>query len=291
MIIPSFSETSFKRVKGNQSEFFNPGLFFYRFFYQIGKKEKETVLREIKKTRAPLIWKVLSERRRVEIEALENLDYSVGVCSLKTDSRLACGLGIPSLVENGLLMDRVFGIPYLPGSVLKGIAQDAALMEMGVLDDQDQRRKAKRQHPELIAVFGTQSAEYKEVLDRYWEARKGHVRFLDAFPVFNVNEEVFDLDIVNPHYGEYYGSKGAKAPADYLSPDPNFFLTVKAGLRFEFTVAARDANYQFRDSTNQLKTVNIKAKDLVDKAWQWLKAGLTELGVGGKTRVGYGLFK
>ena len=86
-----------------------------------------------------------------------------------------------------------------------------------------------------------------------------------------------DLDIMNPHYGDYYQKKKDNKgnpipPADYLNPVPVTFLAVATGQRFSFATFSRD-------------------KSLAEKATQWLIGGLTELGTGGKTNVGYGYFK
>lgn len=48
----------------------------------------------------------------------------------KTAYRLAIGMGYPSLIENGLLFHHVYGIPYIPGETLKGLARSVFLLSV-----------------------------------------------------------------------------------------------------------------------------------------------------------------
>jgi CRISPR-associated protein Cmr6 len=106
---------------------------------------------------------------------------------------------------------------------------------------------------------------------------KGEIIFFDAFPerlVTEDNEPIVELDVMNPHYRDYYmEEKDAKGnfipPADWLSPVPVFFLTVRQGTRFIIRLAGRDQN-------------------LLNRVEGWVKEALQEFGIGAKTRAGYG---
>ncbi|MDI6893171.1 MAG: type III-B CRISPR module RAMP protein Cmr6 [Bacillota bacterium] len=98
------------------------------------------------------------------------------------------------------------------------------------------------------------------------KGRRGSVVFFDAVPV---EPPVLKVDVMNPHYGEYY--RGAEAPADYLSPVPVYFLAVEAGSRFAFAVGGAD-------------------EELARKAKSWLVSALRDFGAGAKTSAGYGYF-
>ncbi len=55
-----------------------------------------------------------------------------------------------------------------------------------------------------------------------------------------------DLDIMNPHYGDYYQKKKDNKgnpipPADYLNPVPVTFLAVATGQRFSFATFSMEA--------------------------------------------------
>ncbi|GEM_PF-455904 len=100
-------------------------------------------------------------------------------------------------------------------------------------------------------------------------AGTGKVIFFDAIPANSANLKL-DLDVMNPHYSQYYQG-GDTPPADYLNPIPVFFLTIAPGSEFLFAVASKDVK-------------------LAQQAQNWLTAGLTEMGVGAKTVAGYGYF-
>jgi CRISPR-associated protein Cmr6 len=100
------------------------------------------------------------------------------------------------------------------------------------------------------------------------EAQAGKVIFFDAIPANPANLKL-ELDVMNPHYAPYY--QGAQPPADYHNPVPVFFLTIGQGSEFLFAIASQEA-------------------DLANKAGDWLKQALKEMGIGAKTVAGYGLW-
>ena len=101
----------------------------------------------------------------------------------------------------------------------------------------------------------------------------GRVVFFDAYPVLEEDRNLMELDILNPHYSEYYTGKGTP-PADYLSPKPTQFLTVARGTSFLF----------------RLYTAHKGAK-IIPKAKHWLIEALTGQGIGSKTSLNYGIFE
>jgi CRISPR-associated protein Cmr6 len=264
-------------------------LLLYRLFYMRGENKKE-VLEKIAKTKTSSASQILLSRQEKHLRSLEKIGFAVCRWQQSTVTRLACGLGIPSFAENGVFMDRIHGLPYLPGTALKGVAQDQALTEMDVMMDADLRRKVRRTDAAFVSAFGSQSAEDGERLDGNWEARKGHVIFLDAFPLFPENGELLEVDIINPHYQEYYGSAGVTAPADYLKPNPTFFLTVGKNIPYSFAIAARDASFVITEDDGTKCPVKLPGDTLCKKVSHWLQEALMQLGIGGKTRVDYGYF-
>ncbi|MCS7289320.1 MAG: type III-B CRISPR module RAMP protein Cmr6 [Roseiflexus sp.] len=94
--------------------------------------------------------------------------------------------------------------------------------------------------------------------------------FFDAVPT---GSPTLELDVMNPHFPDYYQSK--EPPTNWQSPIPVYFLTVAPGTEFAFAVGWRGAQVDGK---------------LRNKAVQWLKRGLTELGAGAKTNAGYGYF-
>lgn len=204
-----------------------------------------------------------------------------------TDYRLVVGFGAEHILETSLTLHRIYGIPFIPGSAVKGITRAWSLWEFAeslklkadslpqldelLSTDDDKERQKFWEKVGVRDVSGEQLAELEQ-RNRVFgtTGRRGEVVFFDAYPV---KPPTLELDVLNPHYGDYYSSKGStKPPADYLSPVPTYFLTVAAGCHFEFAVAGENV-------------------DLVNKAREWLTSALENLGVGGKTSAGYGFMK
>jgi len=296
-MIPDFTRPSWNSARGCKG--LHPGLAFYRLF-DAGpddeNKRKEALALMATKTSAPFAGE-LADRMKAQLASLESTGVwkSRGPWEDVLATRMAVGMGIPHQTENGLWLDRTHGAPVVPGSVLKGVTQDWALVEKGVFFDGGERRKAKRTDPEMVAVFGMQTPEGEEKPDKNFQARRGHVVFFDALPVGGSG--FFDTDIMNPHYGDYYSSEGDAPPADYLNPNPIVFLTVKAGTRYRFALAARPAQFDLAlppgASGEESRTVSVSfpAEELLSLAEGWLRSALTQLGAGGKTRAGYGIFR
>lgn len=171
--------------------------------------------------------------------------------------RVVVGLGGPGPLETAITLHRIYGFPVIPGSGLKGVAR--AYAELG--EGKDER------DPEFWAIFGGERKKQDD--PKVTERKGGEICFLDAVPVQPPNLE---LDVMNPHYPNYY--QGNEPPASYQSPVPIYFLTVAQSSPFAFGVVARTP-----EGDNHL-----------DKAVKWLKEGLRQLGTGGKTTAGYGIW-
>ena len=97
--------------------------------------------------------------------------------------------------------------------------------------------------------------------------------FFDAFPI---TSPILSPDIMNNHYPDYYEG-GKKPPADWQSPRPILFLTVKE-TKFKFVLGIKP-----KDEKDNPK--------LLQKAIDLLNSALKEKGIGAKTAVGYGYMK
>jgi CRISPR type III-B/RAMP module RAMP protein Cmr6 len=174
-----------------------------------------------------------------------------------TESRLVIGLGLPHPTDTGFLLDRLTGCPYLPGSTVKGLLR-AAAREV-VLEKEWEPPAGDRDFWEenLERVFGPPaSAE---------GAARGSCVFYDAFPE---RWPALEVDVLTPHYGPYYAQGEEPVyPGDWEPPVPVPFLTVAAGTRFCFPV-----------------------RPLLPPLERLLGVALSWLGIGGKTRAGYGFF-
>jgi CRISPR-associated protein Cmr6 len=174
---------------------------------------------------------------------------------LTIDWRMVIGLGGETVLETDITLHHLYGIPFIPGSALKGLTRAYITGEIeGYKSD-----KIEKDNEEVKLIFGSQE-------------RAGRVIFFDAMPNGVVK---FVLDIINPHYADYYG--GTKPPTNDQSPIPVTFLTV-ADTTFTFALAPRNSN-------------DPEHKADVEKVKGWLQEALQKYGVGGKTSAGYGYFK
>ena len=180
----------------------------------------------------------------------------------QTDWRFITGLGRKGPLEVGFTFHRIYGFPIIPGSGLKGLARAYAYF---VLLEAAPGSKPE-ENPDFVTVFGRAPERGEDEST----ASAGGAVFFEAIPLDNPDLE---LDIMNPHYPDYYTGQGA--PTDGQNPKPVFFLTVKPGVRFAFAVGWRGEP-------------NPQAHAL---AVEWLQSGLEKLGAGAKTGAGYGYWQ
>src|SRR5436305_3171586 len=172
------------------------------------------------------------------------------------DWRMVIGLGGESVLETDITLHHLYGIPFIPASALKGLTRAYVTGEVeGYKSD-----KIENDNEEVKRIFGSQE-------------HAGTVIFFDAMP--KDGKVAFILDIMNPHYPEYYG--GNKPPTNDQNPVPVTFLTV-TNTTFTFALAPRDAS----------KEQHVKD---VEQVQTWLQEALQKYGVGGKTSAGYGYFQ
>ena len=217
----------------------------------------------------------LKKRQNDIVQKYKKNGYTVSSLSLKTDWRLVVGLGSGSVYETSMTLHHIYGIPYLPGSVIKGIVRSFIITEKFGMNDDDVSDIAKAEARALkdktfCDIFGCPKEN-----SHYNEARQGRVIFMDAFPN---NIPTIEPDIINPHYADYYNEKSP--PGDYLSPKPIPFLTVK-DTSFNFNILAKE-KHQYVLSQSEIDNKTIA---------EWLKKALTVHGIGAKTAVGYGYMK
>src|SRR6266702_1764661 len=114
-----------------------------------------------------------------------------------TDWRMVVGLGGETVLETDLTLHHLYGIPYIPGSALKGLTRayavteekDFYIPENKPVDERVPSTDTDNDHPDIKRIFGTQKDS-------------GTVIFLDAMPQKGKAQLI--LDIMNPHYPDYY---------------------------------------------------------------------------------------
>jgi CRISPR-associated protein Cmr6 len=194
----------------------------------------------------------------------------------RLEGRLALNLADGLVTGGGMCLDRLFGLPYIPGSAVKGVTRSVALLDLkNAADDSE----GQRLFDAFCAVFGTAEndfrkgslAEFRHRLIGRPETRRGQIVFMPAYPLEPVKIVV---DLVNVHYPKYYES-GRSADLAAEAPRPNPFPVVEVGALFGFCIAMQDGS---ADS------------GLLEQARRWLETALTIKGLGAKTASGYGWF-
>lgn len=170
------------------------------------------------------------------------------------------------VIENaGISLDRNSGVPFIPGSAVKGIARAGAAV-------------SEAAPAEVAFVFGWASSRELPA-----KSYSGSVAFLAAYPA---SAAVIEADIVNVHHRDYYGGK-KRVATDDEEPVPNVFPVVRAGTEFQFVLLPAAGG---RSDTVKSALGLGGTFDPVAKAREWLLAGLTMHGIGAKTAAGYGWF-
>lgn len=199
-------------------------------------------------------WGEINPKITIYYDTIQKLNPNNFDKSYETSYRLVIG-GEATVYETSMRLHHIYGIPYIPASGIKGVVRSYIITEKFGSSEEDALNDDA-----FIKVFGSQD-------------HAGEVTFFDAFPTV---KPTLKVDIMNPHYGEYYGDKKNKvAPTDTQSPKPINFLTVEK-TEFRFMMGAKKG----------LDTFMIKDKKIED----WLTEALQNHGLGAKTAVGYGYF-
>lgn len=260
--LPRSTVDAWRRVR-DAKLLVNPGLLFDRYATQgaiQGDRERATPrrdhLRAVIRAVSRLAEDDLAQAYRARWDATVRA-AGAEPWTMQLQARLVTGLGSGGPLEIGFRFDRL-GFPILPGSGVKGVARAYAELVEG-RDESDS---------DFLAVFGRapKEGESQEA------AQAGQLVFFDAIPVDGLRLE---MDVMTPHYPDYY--QGKTPPTPWQNPTPITFLTVAPGTVFAFAVGLR---LGATDPDRRLRTL----------ATRWLCAGLADLGFGAKTTSGYGRF-
>jgi len=174
---------------------------------------------------------------------------------LQTAGRLIVGLGSENVLETGITLHHTYGLPWIPGSALKGLAAHYCAQVWGPTEPKF--RKEAEYHRLL---FGTTD-------------ESGCIIFHDGWFIPDSEKEPLKLDVMTPHHLNWLD--GSVPPTDFDSPTPVPFLSVVG--RFHIAVSwCGPANDRSRNWTELTLSL------LADALHYW--------GIGGKTSSGYGLF-
>ncbi len=202
---------------------------------------------------------LVRQHRERLLRAVEGLvrtrGRSIGSPAFRVAGRLVTGLGADHPTGNGFAFDPVIGVPYIPGTLVKGLCRRSA--ELGDISAS-----------EIARLFGPEQDGPR------FKGEQGRLSFFGAYPK---RWPKLVVDVVNCHHPRYYADLGRRAqsapfPRETENPVPVFFLAVEAGTEFVFPMVARNE------------------ADL-NTGVGLLRQGLDLLGIGAKTAVGYGFME
>ena len=200
------------------------------------------------------------------------------------------GLGNEHPLENGFAFLWPYGLPYLPGSGVKGVIRQAALeLAQGVWGDRQGWSEEKTYTLKIAGknralnmtdiLLGLQSSDGDDAHFR------GVLSFWDVIP--RIHGAELAVDIMTPHQKHYY--QDGASPHESGQPLPLSFLTLPPNTDFAFYL------------TCDLPRLKKLAPDLLTEEaglarWQQLLNAAFEhafqwLGFGAKTAVGYGVMQ
>lgn len=226
----------------------NAGLWLDKFLHEVGDEAKKNLVRQVADAIwPPILYKNFYARWKAalgEIRAQFRRARVIG--------RLAINLSAEGVLETSIALHHTYGVPYIPGSALKGLASRYADLRLG--------GDLKKGQPDFITMFGDLKTA-------------GYVTFFDALYIPGSGPEIQGLkkkplwpDVITVHHPEYYQS-GKEPPTDWDNPTPIPFLTASG----DFLIA-----------------LACRQPDWVTAAFDILALALEEEGIGAKTSSGYG---
>jgi len=233
------------------------GLWFDKYVIEQDRDNTDSrrdLLEEVSSLPTPIAYKKMFYERWLKI-----LDE----CSAKTrqarvQGRMVVGLGSESVLETSICLHRTYGVPYIPGSALKGLAANYA--------------RSKRVGTDW-AKDTKDGIAYKTVFGDTDDA--GYIIFFDALyiPDTGYNGQALYPDIITVHHKKYYQNAG-EAPTDSDNPIPVPFLSATG--TYLIALAAPDLE---------------QADAWIKATFDILEEALKTLGIGAKTSSGYGRMK
>ena len=170
---------------------------------------------------------------------------------LALKSRLFIGTAGGGALETSCAISHSYGVPYIPGSSVKGVVNAHARQRLG------------NDHKVCDELFGSGSGPQRPA------GIAGLIRFHDAWWVPRSAKAPLVPEVVTSHHPEYYSSDGRCLATDFDSPVPNAQVAVQGS--FLFVLEGPNA------------WLGLAAEVLED--------ALLARGIGAKTRAGYGYFK
>lgn len=209
-------------------------------------------------------------------------------------SPLVIGIGGAHPSEVRLTFHWTLGVPSIPASSIKGLCRFG--FEVEEINQFESLETLKEQSRSPVSIWtgepfrggngqsrpseplingDTTNPDWPPTVEHFGsQDAMGAVRFLDTLPM--LEGLALQLDIMNPHYPDYYGQKKNQAgltigPTECQNPNPILFWTVAPRTQFRLTVLAQERH-----------------QSQLERVAACLKSSLGRYGIGAKTAAGYG---
>lgn len=178
--------------------------------------------------------------------------------------RLYLGLGEANPLESAVTLHHSYGVPFIPGSAIKGVLHHALVQQYAKSYDEKKRQYHLEANEQAVVdtLFGREPNP--EIRDDSGEA--GFVIFNDAWWIPEGKKPLVK-EIVTVHHEKYYRQEGPAT--DFDSPNPNPQIAIQGS--FLFSVMGEQAWAKF--------------------AIKLIQQVLQHKGIGAKTSSGYGYFQ
>lgn len=240
-------------LQANRGKCDSWSLYFDKFSGYSTKKEPilKKVITHYNDRKSQVLLQTVIEKRYVQFQQLATT-RKMRFIFLSNRSRLLVNMGHSCVLENvGFSFEHITGLPYVPGTALKGVVSNWAMWEANgdaAFEDDLPNFESNRAKvdPKIIDIFGANEGD----------AEQGKINFYGIFPL---KVPSLEIDILTPH--------GRKVI-------PNHFLTVGTGTIWMIPIA-----------------LNRGPESLLDEVERLIEEALKNYGVGAKTASGYGKFE
>lgn len=177
----------------------NAGLWLDKFIRNQAEEDKDSrrnLVLDVADIPVPEVYSHWFKRWQLVLQ-----DYGAECRVAEVVGRMIVGLGEESVLETSVALHHTYGVPYIPGSALKGLAASFARQYLG--DDWQADTQAYK------TAFGDTDTA-------------GYVIFFDALPL--PGSKLLHPDVITVHHERYY-QEGNKPPADWDNPNPIPFLS------------------------------------------------------------------
>lgn len=213
----------------------------------------------------PLTLSLLARQEAIA----KNLGDTVFSLPAESLSPFMTGTGMEHPLENGFAFLAPYGLPYLAGSGVKGVLRRTAeyLRDLEFGENNFGWDKAT-----IKTFFGEEDS-------KDGHENRGALLFWDVY--IQPKDYKLGMDILTPHFGDYYAGEGKVTPHESGTPVPVPFLVVPPEAKFHFHIQCNTHWIANKDLKIAWRSM---VKVLLEHSFDWL-------GFGAKTASGYGQLK